>query len=100
MKAVPRRKRIPPLSQSRHGDMACETFYVRNHVECARVGESEPAARGVWMVEAINTKGEGEMLWAEFFGWRARERAEEFADWMATKSEGQQSLHQCNTTCA
>jgi hypothetical protein len=52
------------------------------------------------MVEAINTKGEGEMLWAEFFGWRARERAEEFADWMATKSEGQQSLHQCNTTCA
>lgn len=47
MKAVPQRKRIPPLSQSRHGDMACETLYVRKHVECARVGESEPAARGI-----------------------------------------------------
>src|ERR1700674_1887531 len=27
--------------------MACETLYVRKHVECARVGESEPAARGI-----------------------------------------------------
>src|SRR5216684_3285494 len=41
------KKSIPPLSQSRHGDMACETLYVRKHVECARVGESEPAARGI-----------------------------------------------------
>ena len=38
---------IPPLSQSRHGDMACEALYVRKHVQCARVGESEPAARGI-----------------------------------------------------
>ena len=38
---------IPPLSQSRRGDMACETLYVRKHVQCARVGESEPAARGI-----------------------------------------------------
>ncbi len=41
------KKSIPPLSQSRHGDMACETLYVRKHVQCARVGESEPAARGI-----------------------------------------------------
>lgn len=40
-------QRIPPLSQSRHGDMACETLYVRKHVQCARLGESEPAARGI-----------------------------------------------------
>jgi len=38
---------IPPLSQSRHGDMACETLYVCKHVHRARVGESEPAARGI-----------------------------------------------------
>jgi hypothetical protein len=37
---------VPPLSQSRYGDMACETLYVHKHVHCARVGESEPAARG------------------------------------------------------
>lgn len=41
------KKSIPPLSQSRHGDMACETLYVRKHVQCARLGESEPAARGI-----------------------------------------------------
>lgn len=53
MKAVPQRQRIPPLSQSRHGDMACETLYVRKHVECARVGESEPAARGIEIHEIL-----------------------------------------------
>jgi PD-(D/E)XK nuclease superfamily len=37
---------IPPLSQSRHGDMACETLYVCKHVQGAILGESEPAARG------------------------------------------------------
>ena len=37
---------IPPLSQSRHGDMACETLYVHKHGQCAKVGESEPAALG------------------------------------------------------
>jgi hypothetical protein len=41
------KKSIPALSQSRHGDMACETLYVRKHVQGARLGESEPAARGI-----------------------------------------------------
>ncbi len=45
--AVSQRKAMPPLSQSRYGDMACETLYVRKHVQGARVGESEPAARGI-----------------------------------------------------
>jgi PD-(D/E)XK nuclease superfamily protein len=38
---------IPPLSQSRHGDMACETLYALKHVQGARIGESEPAERGI-----------------------------------------------------
>src|SRR5438309_6234072 len=38
---------MPPLSQSRYGDMACETLYVRKHVQRARVADSEPAARGI-----------------------------------------------------
>ncbi len=46
---------IPPLSQSRHGDMACETLYVRKHVQCARVGESEPAARGIEIHQILAT---------------------------------------------
>jgi hypothetical protein len=46
---------IPPLSQSRHGDMACETLYVRKHVQCARVGESEPAARGIEIHQVLAT---------------------------------------------
>ena len=41
------RNPIPPLSQSRHGDMACETLYVEKHVRCERTAESEPAARGI-----------------------------------------------------
>jgi hypothetical protein len=45
--AVSERKAIPPLSQSRYGDMACETLYVQKHVHGARVEESEPAARGI-----------------------------------------------------
>src|SRR5579864_8377156 len=53
MKALPMReierkqKSIPPLSQSRYGDMGCETLYVCKHVQGARVGESEPATRGI-----------------------------------------------------
>src|SRR6266404_5362639 len=53
MKALPmheierKQKSIPPLSQSRYGDMACETLYVCKHVQGARLGESEPAARGI-----------------------------------------------------
>ena len=52
MKALPmheierKQKSIPPLSQSRHGDMACETLYVCKHVQGTRLGESEAAARG------------------------------------------------------
>ena len=46
---------IPPLSQSRHGDMACETLYVRKHVHRARVGESEPAARGIEIHQVLAT---------------------------------------------
>src|SRR5258708_4224413 len=45
--AVSERKAIPPLSQSRYGDMACETLYVQKHVKGPIVGESEPAARGI-----------------------------------------------------
>jgi len=45
--AVSERKSIPPLSQSRYGDMACETLYVQKHVQGAILGESEPAARGI-----------------------------------------------------
>ena len=45
--AVSERKAIPPLSQSRYGDMACETLYVQKHVQGAILGESEPAARGI-----------------------------------------------------
>src|SRR4029077_20062583 len=46
---------IPPLSQSRHGDMACETLYVRKHVQCARTGESEPAARWIEIHQVLAT---------------------------------------------
>jgi hypothetical protein len=46
---------IPPLSQSRHGDMACQVLYVRKHVQCARVGESEPAARGIEIHQILAT---------------------------------------------
>ena len=40
-------KSIPPLSQSRHGDMACESLYTCKHVQGARLGESGAAARGI-----------------------------------------------------
>lgn len=30
---------IPPLSQSRHGDMACKTLYVCKHVQGTKSGE-------------------------------------------------------------
>lgn len=47
---------IPPLSQSRHGDMACETLYVRKHVQCAKeVAVSEPAARGIEIHQILAT---------------------------------------------
>src|SRR6266849_4718763 len=46
---------LPPLSQSRHGDMACETLYVHKHVRRARVAESEPAARGIEIHQILAT---------------------------------------------
>jgi len=49
------KKSLPPLSQSRHGDMACETLYVRKHVQGTRIGESEPAARGVEIHRVLAT---------------------------------------------
>ena len=49
------RKSLPPLSQSRRGDMACETLYVQKHVRHERVAESEPAARGIEIHEILAT---------------------------------------------
>ena len=46
---------LPPLSQSRRGDMACETLYVCKHVHGARLGESEPAARGIEIHQVLAT---------------------------------------------
>ena len=46
---------LPPLSQSRHGDMACETLYIRKHVQSVRLGESEPAARGIEIHQILAT---------------------------------------------
>lgn len=39
-------KRVLPLSQSRHGDMACEILHVLKHVRDKMFCESEPARRG------------------------------------------------------
>jgi PD-(D/E)XK nuclease superfamily len=49
------REPIPPLSQSRYGDMACETLYICKHIQCARLGESEPAARGTEIHRVLAT---------------------------------------------
>ena len=38
---------IPPLSQSRHGDLACETLYVHKYVQGAKLADSEAAVRGI-----------------------------------------------------
>lgn len=46
---------MPPLSQSRYGDMACETLYVRKHVQRTRVADSEPAARGIAIHKILAT---------------------------------------------
>jgi hypothetical protein len=56
MGAIEDEKRsILPLSQSRHGDMGCETLYVHKHVQCARLAESEPAARGIEIHQILAT---------------------------------------------
>lgn len=46
---------IPPLSQSRHGDMACQSLYVYKHVHCTTLAESEPAARGIEIHQILAT---------------------------------------------
>jgi PD-(D/E)XK nuclease superfamily len=46
---------VPPLSQSRQGDMACETLYVRKHVQGGRVAESGPATRGIEIHRTLAT---------------------------------------------
>jgi hypothetical protein len=49
------KKCLPALSQSRHGDMACESLYVQKHVRCERIADSEPAARGIEIHEILRT---------------------------------------------
>jgi hypothetical protein len=49
------RKSLLALSQSRHGDMACETLYVRKHVKGAKVADSEAATRGIEIHEVLAT---------------------------------------------
>jgi hypothetical protein len=38
---------IPPLSQSRHADMACQALYIHKHVLGGPIAETGPAARGI-----------------------------------------------------
>jgi hypothetical protein len=45
--------KIPALSQSRHGDMACETLYARKHVRGGRTAESAAATRGIEIHEVL-----------------------------------------------
>ena len=48
---------IPPLSQSRHGDMACQSLYVYKHVQRTTLPESEPAARGIEIHQPLIAAG-------------------------------------------
>ena len=45
---------------------------------------------GEWIVEGINTAGEGEIAWAHFYGWNAELRAREYIDWMLSRADRQQ----------
>lgn len=49
------RKSLPPLSQSRQGDMACETLYTCKQVRCERIGDSNAATRGIEIHETLAT---------------------------------------------
>jgi hypothetical protein len=55
MKVFNSLERLPPLSQSRYGDMACETLYVCKHVQGGKIGESVPAARGIEIHRVLAT---------------------------------------------
>lgn len=46
---------LPPLSQSRHNDMACQALYVCKHVRKAKIGESDAAARGTEIHQLLAT---------------------------------------------
>jgi len=48
-------KVLPPLSQSRYGDLACEALYVCKHVRCERIANSDGAVRGVDIHETLAT---------------------------------------------
>jgi len=49
------KKSLPPLSQSRYGDMACEALYVHKHIRCERIAESQAAERGIEIHEILAT---------------------------------------------
>jgi len=49
------RTHIPPLSQSRRGDMACDFLYVHKHVQSTRVAGSEAAERGIEIHKILAT---------------------------------------------
>lgn len=46
---------IPPLSQSRQGDMACHCLYVRKHVIGGPMADSQAAARGIEVHQVLAT---------------------------------------------
>ncbi len=46
---------IPPLSQSRQADMACQCLYVRKHVIGGPMAESDAAARGIEVHQILAT---------------------------------------------
>jgi PD-(D/E)XK nuclease superfamily len=58
MKPQPMREdgsQIPPLSQSRYGDMACDFLYLHKHVRHDRMADSEAAERGIEVHETLAT---------------------------------------------
>ncbi|MCI0624694.1 MAG: PD-(D/E)XK nuclease family protein, partial [Acidobacteria bacterium] len=46
---------LPPLSQSRQGDMACQCLYFRKHVIRGPMAESQAAARGIEVHQVLAT---------------------------------------------
>lgn len=58
----------------------------------------EGKEHGIWIVEAVNTEGEGEMLWAKFYGSESQERAKEYAKWMNARLAARRSRHQYSQT--
>lgn len=48
-------KDVPPLSQSRYGDMACDFLYLHKHARYERIADSEAAARGIEIHKTLAT---------------------------------------------